>query len=115
MDKLREIARKRKEAYTWFMRHGSKGYRAVCDMEEAIFPDGALSRKHKELIATGISVATQCESCMQWHIEKAIDHGATVEELVETLDVAIEMGSGAASVSARFAVDVIRDVLGDKA
>ncbi|MEW6338878.1 MAG: carboxymuconolactone decarboxylase family protein [Acidobacteriota bacterium] len=115
MDKLREIERKRKEAYTWFMRHRSKGYKAVCDMEAAIFPDGALSRKHKELIAVGISVVTQCESCMQWHVEKAIEHGATVEELVETLDVAIEMGSGAASVSARFAVEVIKDVLGQEA
>ena len=33
-DKLREIERKRKEAFTWFMAHKSKGYKAVADMEE---------------------------------------------------------------------------------
>ncbi|MGE5783523.1 MAG: carboxymuconolactone decarboxylase family protein [Myxococcales bacterium] len=40
-------------------------------MEQATFADGALSKKSKELIAVGIAVATNCESCMQWHIEQA--------------------------------------------
>jgi AhpD family alkylhydroperoxidase len=33
-------------------------------MERAAFAAGALSKKHKELIALGISVVTNCESCM---------------------------------------------------
>ena len=70
----------------------------------------ALSRKHKELIAVGISVTIDCESCMQWHIEKAVEHGATLEEVLEAVDVAIMMGNGATTVRARFAMDVMKDV-----
>ena len=108
MDKLREIERKRKEAYSWFIAHKSRGYKAVSDMDEPIMSDAALSRKHKELIAVGISVTIDCESCMQWHTE----HGATLEEVLEAIDVAIMMGNGAVTVRARFAMDVMKDVFG---
>jgi len=115
MDELRRITRKRKEAYTWFMAHKSKGYKAIAEMEEAVYPDGALTRKTKELMATAIAVVINCQSCMQWHIEKAAEVGATVEELIEAIDVAIEFGAGPATVAARFAVDVIKDVYGEDA
>ncbi|MFC2083348.1 carboxymuconolactone decarboxylase family protein [Candidatus Bipolaricaulota bacterium] len=115
MDELRQITRKRKEAYTWFRAHGSKGYQAIADMEAAVYPDGAISRKNKELMATAISVVKNCQSCMQWHIEKAAEDGATIEEVIEAIDVAIEFGAGPATVAARFAMDVMKDVYGDDA
>jgi AhpD family alkylhydroperoxidase len=115
MDKLREIERRRKEAYSWFIAHKSKGYKAVSDMDDPIMSDAALSRKHKELIAVGISITIDCESCMQWHIEKAVEHGATLAEVLEAVDVAIMMGNGATTVRARFAMDVMKDVFGETA
>ncbi len=38
-------------------------------MEDATFSTGVLTKKEKELIAIGISVRIDCETCMQWHIE----------------------------------------------
>ena len=107
MDKFEEITRKRKHAHTKLQAFGSKVYEAFLKMEEAAFADGALPRKTKELIAVGISVKIDCESCMQWHIEQAARAGATVRELIETVEVGIEMGGGPATVSARFALEVI--------
>ena len=79
-------------------------------MERAAYSDGALAKKHKELIAVGISVATNCESCMQWHIEQAAAAGASIREVLEAVEVGIEMGGGPATVSARFALDVMERV-----
>lgn len=107
MDKLEEITRKRKHAHAMLQALGSKVYEAFLKMEEAAFADGALPRKTKELIAVGISVRIDCESCMQWHIEQAAKAGATARELIETVEVGIEMGGGPATVSARFALEVI--------
>ncbi|MFH1007644.1 MAG: carboxymuconolactone decarboxylase family protein [Candidatus Latescibacterota bacterium] len=39
-------------------------------MERAVFADGALPKKQREFIAVGISVATDCESCMRWPIQQ---------------------------------------------
>jgi AhpD family alkylhydroperoxidase len=81
-------------------------------MEQAAYSDGALPKKTKELIAVGISVVIDCESCMQWHIEQAAQAGATLREVLEAVEVGIEMGGGPATVSARFALEVMEDVYG---
>lgn len=83
-------------------------------MEEAAFSDGALSKKTKELIAVGISVKIDCESCMQWHIQQAAAAGARMREVLEAVEVGIEMGGGPATVSARFALEVIERVFPDE-
>jgi AhpD family alkylhydroperoxidase len=82
-------------------------------MEQAAFSDGALPKKHKELIAVGISVVGNCESCMQWHIEQAAKGGANQQEVLEAIEVGMEMGGGRATVSARFALEVMDRVFGE--
>lgn len=64
----------------------------------------------KELVAIGISVVLNCESCMQWHIEQAAKAGAGEAEVFEAVEVAIEMGGGPATAHARFALEVIAEV-----
>ena len=39
--------------------------------------------------------------------DEALKSGATREQIIEALEVGIEMGGGPASVSARFAMDVL--------
>jgi AhpD family alkylhydroperoxidase len=107
MGRLEEISRRRKAAHKKLLDLDSKVYRAFLDMERAAFADGALPKKTKELIAVGISVVIDCESCMQWHIEQARDAGAGEREVLEAVEVGMEMGGGPATVSARFALEVI--------
>ena len=104
MNKIEEIRRKRQHAHEKLLSLDSKVYRAFLDMEAAAYSDGALVRKYKELVAVGISVVIDCESCMQWHIEQAAKAGATQQEVLEAIEVGIEMGGGPATVSARFAL-----------
>lgn len=108
--KLDELTRTRKWAHQKLIDEGSKVYQAFTQMEGAAFSDGALMKKVKELIALGISVRIDCESCMQWHIEQAAAAGATYEEVLEAVEVGIEMGGGPATVSARFALKVMETV-----
>jgi AhpD family alkylhydroperoxidase len=113
MDKLDEMPRRRKQAHTKLQSLKSRVYEAFLQMEEAAFSDGALPKKTKELIAVGISVRTDCESCMQWHIGQAAAAGATMREILEAVEVGIEMGGGPATVSARFALEVMERVFPD--
>ncbi|WP_029913262.1 carboxymuconolactone decarboxylase family protein [Pelobacter seleniigenes] len=110
MEKLKELTKKRKEAHSKLLSLNSKVYKAFLKMEEAAFSDGALQKKHKELIAVGISVVINCESCMQWHIEQSAQAGASQEEVLEAIEVGIEMSGGPGTVSARFALDVISEI-----
>ncbi|MDR0749567.1 MAG: carboxymuconolactone decarboxylase family protein [Tannerellaceae bacterium] len=105
-EKIEKIIRTRKQANAWFNKK-SKVFRAFCEMEESTFEDRILSKGQKELIAIGISVAINCESCMEWHIKQALDCGTSENEIIEAIEVAIEMRGGPATAFARFAMNII--------
>ncbi len=110
MSELDEMTRRRKDAHKKLLAAKSGVYEAFLKMEQAAFADGALPKKHKELIAVGISIATDCESCMQWHIEQAASSGASENEVFEAMEIGIEMAGGPGTVSARFALEVMESV-----
>jgi len=66
-----------------------------------------LKKKTKELMALSISIVTKCEPCMEWHLDQALQAGASDEEIYETIDVAIEMGGGPAGAYARFVLKAL--------
>ena len=44
---------------------------------------------------------------MEWHIKQALDDGAKEDEIIEAIETGIEMGGGPATVTARFAMNVL--------
>jgi AhpD family alkylhydroperoxidase len=104
--KIDQIIRTRKKAHSYFSKK-SKVYQSFTDMEQNTYKDGELTKMQKEFIAIGISVVKNCESCMEWHIKQAIDVGAKEGEIIEAIEVGIEMSGGLATVSARFAMNVL--------
>jgi len=73
--------------------------------------DGALSAKTKELMALAIGIAVQCEGCIAYHVHDAVAAGATRQELLETIGVAIMMGGGPAAMYAAYALDAIEQFM----
>jgi AhpD family alkylhydroperoxidase len=73
-------------------------------MANASLADGALSEKHKELIALAISVSQRCAGCIGFHVKSLQRLGATRAEFEETLGVAIYMGGGPSMMYAAEAV-----------
>ncbi len=64
--------------------------------KESYFTPTALDLKTKELIAIGCSLVAKCEGCLDGHIKKAIEAGATKQEISDAIVIAV--GIGAASV-----------------
>lgn len=118
-NKIEQIVELRKKAHSFYLKK-SKVYKSFVEMEQNTYKDGAIKKKEKELIAIGISVVINCESCMEWHIKQAFDDGASAEEIIEAIEVGIEMGGGPGTVSARFAINVLeyyqksKKITGDK-
>ena len=73
--------------------------------------DGALNAKTKELMALAVSIAVRCEGCIAYHVHDAVAAGATRQELVETIGVAIMMGGGPALMYATHAMDAIEQFM----
>jgi AhpD family alkylhydroperoxidase len=105
-EKIEQIVSIRKKAHSFYL-NKSKVYKSFVDMEQNTYKDGKLSKKQKELIAIGISVVINCESCMEWHIKQALSDGAEDDEIIEAIEVGIEMSGGPGTASARFAMNVL--------
>jgi AhpD family alkylhydroperoxidase len=73
--------------------------------------EGALSARVKELMALAVSIAVRCEGCIAYHVHDAIAAGATRQELLETIGVAVMMGGGPALMYAAHAQDAIEQFL----
>jgi len=54
-----------------------------------------LSRKMKELVAIGASMALNCPNCLDGHIKKALKDGATREEISEVIQVSLGVAAAA--------------------
>ena len=78
-----------------------KGFSGIA---QAALAPGALDLKTKELIALAISVATRCDDCIAFHTKAAVECGATREEVLETLGMAIYMGAGPSAMYASHAL-----------
>ncbi|HEX7814563.1 carboxymuconolactone decarboxylase family protein [Dyella sp.] len=64
-----------------------------------------LGAKTRELIALAVAVTTHCDGCITTHTAEAIKQGATKEEIIEALGVAVALNAGAAMVYSARVVD----------
>lgn len=69
--------------------------------------DGALDTKTKELMSLSLGVALRCEDCIVWHLDAALEAGATDDEIVEALEIAVVMGGGPALMYASEAYETL--------
>lgn len=69
----------------------AKGFHELA--RSAIAP-GVLDSKTKELIALAIGITSRCDGCLAYHSKAAAKFGATREEIMETIGVAVYMGGG---------------------
>jgi AhpD family alkylhydroperoxidase len=80
---------------------------AFHQFSQAVFKEGALPRKAKQLIAVAVAHVTQCPYCIRGHTKAAFREGATPEEIMEAIWVAAEMRAGGAFAHSALALDVI--------
>jgi AhpD family alkylhydroperoxidase len=66
-----------------------------------------LDEKTRQLISLAVAVTTRCDGCISVHSQKAVESGATKEEIAEALGVAIAMNAGAALVYSARALDAV--------
>ncbi|KAA0912054.1 carboxymuconolactone decarboxylase family protein [Pusillimonas sp. ANT_WB101] len=76
----------------------------------AVFADGEIDKKTKQLIAVAVAHVTQCPYCIQGHTKAALNAGATDKQIMEAIWVAAEMRAGGAFAHSNLALDTINHV-----
>lgn len=73
--------------------------------------EGALDARTKELVAVALSVASRCDPCIAFHVPAALRHGATRDEIMEVLSVAVMMGGGPSLMYAAHVIEAMEEAL----
>jgi AhpD family alkylhydroperoxidase len=80
---------------------------------KAVFAEGALSAKFKQIIAVAVAHVTQSPYCIKGHTKAALHAGATEQELMEAIWVAAEMRAGGAYAHAALMLDATDPPVGE--
>jgi AhpD family alkylhydroperoxidase len=89
--------------------------KAFSGMAQAACTANALDRKTKELIALAIAVAVRCDDCIGFHVKAALEQGASEDEVIEALGMAIYMGAGPSVMYASHALEAFAQFTADAA
>ena len=98
----KELAQRRKEL-------APHVHDAFTNFSRAVFAEGALPEKTKQLIAVAVAHVTQCPYCINGHTRLAHRKGASPEEIMEAIWVAAEMRAGGAYAHATLALHALEE------
>lgn len=65
---------------------------------QAVFADGALSKREKALIALAVAHAVQCPYCIEAYSQAALEEGSDLEQMTEAVHVATAIRGGASLI-----------------
>jgi AhpD family alkylhydroperoxidase len=82
-----------------------RGYRTLTESGKK---SDVLGAKTRELIALAVAVVVQCDGCIVVHTDAALKNGATQEEILEALSVAIAVKAGSALIFSTRALDAVK-------
>ena len=88
-------------------------FTAFGELDDKVYADGAIDKKHKELMGLSISVVTRCNECIGYHLEGCLNAGAGKDEIIEAIKIGVIGGGSITYPNARFAVSVLEELMAD--
>ena len=90
MDKVQQT-QQHESLFAEMRRLSPKVTGGIMRARQAAYEDGTVAGKYKILTALAISIALRCEPCIRAYVKMALDQGASEEEFIEFLYVAMIM------------------------
>ena len=93
---------------------GFNDYKKFFALDNKAYIDGALNAKTKELMGLVGSMVLRCNDCIFYHIDRSIQEGATREELMESMNIALVIGGSIVIPHLRYAFEIMDDIFNEK-
>ena len=90
-----------------------KAMQAFSGLARAALEPGALDTRTKELLAIALAIAVRCDGCIGCHVKAALAAGASKEEIVETIGLAIYMGAGPSMIYGAETLRALKELGGE--
>lgn len=107
MSDLEEFRRYREKMNQRILSARNLGIKRFFALDSRAYEKGVLDVKTKELMGLVASTVLRCNDCITYHVIRCIQEGASDEELLEALNVALIVGGSITIPHIRRAVETL--------
>ena len=91
-DKIKRFREKREELNKKILARDNINIKRFFGIDAAVYRQGALDVKTKELMGLVASVVLRCDDCITYHLINCAEEGVSSDEIDETMGVALIAG-----------------------
>ena len=113
--KLQDFHAFRERMNERILESGTRETKRFWQLDGAVYRDGALPAKTKEMLGLVASMVLRCNDCISYHVIECRKHGVTEEEFAELFDVSLIVGGSIVIPHLRHARDLLDEVLAEEA
>ena len=106
-NRLEQFRQERTEANEKIFDLDHLGIKRFFNLDNNTYKDGALPAETKELLGLVASTVLRCNDCIDYHLEQCAKTGASKEEIVDALNVALVVGGSIVIPHLRHAIDTL--------
>ncbi|HEY9187838.1 MAG TPA: carboxymuconolactone decarboxylase family protein [Ignavibacteria bacterium] len=92
MSKLEEFKKFREKMNEVILRDGNIDTKRFFALDSAVYRNGALDSKVKEMLGLVASLVLRCDDCINYHILRCKEEGVTKEEFYEVFNIGLIVG-----------------------
>uniref|UniRef100_A0A7C5VPJ3 Carboxymuconolactone decarboxylase family protein n=1 Tax=Fervidobacterium thailandense TaxID=1008305 RepID=A0A7C5VPJ3_9BACT len=107
---LEEFKKFREEMNKEILERGTLNTKRFWALDGAVYKDGALDSKTKELMGLVASLVLRCDDCITYHMIRCAQLGVTDQEFFETFDIALIVGGSITIPHVRRAVSTLLEI-----
>jgi len=85
-------------------------YKRFFNLDTNAYNEGKLNQKTKELMGLACSMVLRCNDCILYHLKNAYQIGASIEEINETMNIALVIGGSIVIPHLRFALTALEEL-----
>lgn len=90
---------------------GMKEFTRFFAIDTAAYREGAIPVKMKELMGLVGSMVLRCNDCIFYHLDRCVTEGASKEEIMEAMNIALVIGGSIVIPHLRYAFEVLDQLL----
>lgn len=107
---LEEFKKFREEMNREILERGTLNTKRFWALDGAVYKDGVLDSKTKELMGLVASLVLRCDDCITYHMIRCAQLGVTDQEFFETFDIALIVGGSITIPHVRRAVNTLLEI-----
>jgi len=112
-DRVKEFTEYRRKMNERILATDNRVIKRMFSLDSLTYTEGgALEIKQKELLGLVASLVLRCDDCVSYHIGKAVEVGASRDEIVETMSIGLVVGGTIVIPHMRRAMEFFDEVAG---